>query len=65
MFEPFRTASAYGTGLGLAIVYNIVREHRGDISLSSEPGRGTELSVRLPAAGAESNAVGQEGQEAP
>ena len=37
-----------GTGLGLAIVYRIVREHRGDIAVRSEPQRGTEVEVRLP-----------------
>jgi two-component system sensor histidine kinase PilS (NtrC family) len=48
MFEPFQTRSAMGTGLGLAIVYNIVREHRGDITVRSRPGHGTRVEVRLP-----------------
>jgi signal transduction histidine kinase len=37
-----------GTGLGLAIVYRIVREHGGDITVRSTPGRGTGVEVRLP-----------------
>lgn len=51
IFEPFRSGTRLGTGLGLAIVYRIVREHRGDISVSSRPGRGTEVVVRIPALG--------------
>jgi two-component system sensor histidine kinase PilS (NtrC family) len=48
IFEPFQSRTAMGTGLGLAIVYRIVREHRGDISVRSVPGQGTEVEVRLP-----------------
>jgi two-component system sensor histidine kinase PilS (NtrC family) len=50
LFEPFHSASG-GVGLGLAIVYQIVREHGGDISVVSAPGRGTEVQVRFPPAG--------------
>jgi two-component system, NtrC family, sensor histidine kinase PilS len=48
MFEPFHSGSAMGTGLGLAIVYRIVKEHRGDITVRTMPGRGTQVDVRLP-----------------
>lgn len=48
LFEPFRSTSPMGTGLGLAIVYRIVQQHQGDIDVRSEPGRGTEVEVRLP-----------------
>jgi two-component system, NtrC family, sensor histidine kinase PilS len=49
VFEPFQSGSPMGTGIGLAIVYRIVREHAGDITVSSTPARGTEVEVRLPA----------------
>jgi two-component system sensor histidine kinase PilS (NtrC family) len=48
MFEPFQSGTTMGTGLGLAIVYRIVREHRGDITVRTMPGWGTEVDVRLP-----------------
>ena len=48
IFEPFHSGRRMGTGLGLAIVYRIVREHRGDITVRSSAGQGTEVEVRLP-----------------
>jgi signal transduction histidine kinase len=51
IFEPFQTQSRVGTGLGLAIVYRIIRDHRGDISVRSAPGEGTEFEVYLPLVG--------------
>ncbi|HKY32522.1 MAG TPA: ATP-binding protein [Candidatus Polarisedimenticolia bacterium] len=50
-FQPFHSSFQEGTGLGLAVVFRIVQEHGGRIQVSSRPGRGTEVQVRLPAAG--------------
>jgi two-component system, NtrC family, sensor histidine kinase PilS len=48
IFQPFHGGFAKGAGLGLAIVHRIVTEHGGSIHVSSEPGTGTVIDVRLP-----------------
>jgi CheY-like chemotaxis protein/anti-sigma regulatory factor (Ser/Thr protein kinase) len=45
-----RSGSNPGTGLGLSIVKSLVDLHFGQITVESEPGRGTIFRVRLPAA---------------
>lgn len=48
LFEPYRTTKKKGTGLGLMISRRIVAAHGGEIAVSSEEGRGTTFTVRLP-----------------
>jgi two-component system sensor histidine kinase PilS (NtrC family) len=48
IFQPFRGSFAKGTGLGLAIVHRTVSDYGGEIQVSSTPGRGTIVRVRLP-----------------
>ena len=49
LFQPFQGSFAKGSGLGLAIVHRIVSDYHGEIHIDSTPGRGTTVSVRLPA----------------
>lgn len=48
--DPARTRDEGGTGLGLSIARWIVDEHGGDLSVQSEPGKGSCFSLRLPLA---------------
>ena len=48
IFEPYRTTKSSGSGLGLLIVRRIVREHGGEISIESEEGEGTRITIHLP-----------------
>jgi signal transduction histidine kinase len=53
LFERFFTTKAgHGIGLGLLVAQKIIHEHDGEISIESEAGKGTTVSVQLPAIGA-------------
>ena len=45
IFEPFQSGFEGGTGLGLAIVYRIIQAHEAQITVRSEPGKGTEFTL--------------------
>ncbi len=49
VFDYFFTSRQGGTGLGLAVTQQIVQGHNGDIEVKSQPGKGTTISIFLPA----------------
>ncbi len=50
IFDPFFTTKEVGkgTGLGLNVAYNIIKKHRGEITVQSKEGQGTTFIIILP-----------------
>lgn len=51
VFEPFYTTKSAGLGLGMPFAKRIIERHQGSIQVTSRPGVGTEVEIKLPVAG--------------
>jgi signal transduction histidine kinase len=48
VFEPLFSTKSFGTGLGLPMVKQAVEQHGGTVAMTSEFGKGTQVTIRLP-----------------
>ena len=48
VFQAYYSTKKGGTGLGLAMARRIAEEHGGRITVSSEPGKGSDFALHLP-----------------
>jgi signal transduction histidine kinase len=49
IFNDFYTTKEGGTGLGLSIVRRLAMDMHGTVGVESEPGRGTRITIDIPA----------------
>jgi signal transduction histidine kinase len=48
VFEPLFSTKSFGTGLGLPVVRQIVEQHGGNVTITSDEGKGVRVAIRLP-----------------
>ncbi len=61
IFEPYFTTKEFGSGIGLTLVYKIIKEHKGDIAITSREGAGTTFTLSFPAQVKDQKLLGWEG----
>ena len=64
IFEPYFTTKDFGSGIGLTLVYKVIKEHRGEIAVVSQPGKGTSFTISFPVPQKEQHLLGWNGDQA-
>ncbi len=63
IFEPYFTTKDFSSGLGLTVVYKIMKEHGGEVSVSSRVGEGTTFTLTFPVPQRERRLLAWEGDD--
>jgi two-component system, sporulation sensor kinase E len=63
IFEPYFTTKDSSSGLGLTVVYKIMKEHHGEVSVSSHEGEGTTFTLTFPVPQGKRRLIAYEGEE--
>ena len=63
IFEPYFTTKDFSSGLGLTVVYKIIKEHSGEVSVSSRAGEGTTFTLTFPVPQGERRLIAWEGND--
>lgn len=61
IFEPYFTTKDFGSGIGLTLVYKVVKEHMGDITVTSQEGKGSTFAISFPVPQREQHLLNYEG----
>jgi signal transduction histidine kinase len=61
IFEPYFTTRETGSGLGLTNVFKIIKEHKADIRVDSQPGEGASFTISFPVPESETQLLEYEG----
>ncbi|MFJ8265112.1 transporter substrate-binding domain-containing protein [Peribacillus asahii] len=48
ILEPFYTSKEKGVGLGLTLTYNLIKENKGELHITSQPNKGSTFTILLP-----------------
>ena len=62
IFEPYFTTKSTGSGLGLTMVFKVVKEHNGEVNVSSHLGEGTTFTISLPVPKSERMVIEDKGE---
>mgnify|MGYP000131934622 CR=1 FL=1 len=63
IFEPYFTTKDFGSGIGLTLVYKVMKEHKGEINVYSEEGKGSRFVLSFPVPQREQHLLSWRGEQ--